>query len=68
MTKFLAFRQMRVFLLVWFGQLISLIGSNLTSFALGVWVYQRTGSVSQFSLELPFSGAKTRPLPTVLIK
>lgn len=45
---------MRVFLLVWFGQLISLIGSGLTNFALGVWVYQRTGSVTQFSLILLF--------------
>ncbi|WP_254564073.1 MFS transporter [Oscillatoria sp. HE19RPO] len=46
---------MRVFLLVWFGQLISLIGSGLTNFALGVWVYQRTGSVTQFSLILLFA-------------
>jgi MFS family permease len=52
MTKSLAFRQMRVFLLVWFEQLVSVIGSGLTSFALGVWVYQRTGSVTQFSLIL----------------
>ncbi|MCU0532502.1 MAG: MFS transporter [Hydrococcus sp. Prado102] len=40
----------RVFIFIWFGQLISLIGSGLTSFALGVWVYQRTGSVTQFAL------------------
>ncbi|MCT7964312.1 MFS transporter [Laspinema sp. D1] len=45
---------MRVFLIVWFGQLVSLIGSGLTNFALGVWVYQRTGSVTQFSLILLF--------------
>ncbi|WP_373538162.1 MFS transporter [Microcoleus sp.] len=62
MTKFLAFRQMRVFLIVWFGQLISLIGSGLTSFALGVWVYQRTGSVTQFSLIL-----LSAMLPSILI-
>jgi MFS family permease len=41
---------MRVFILIWFGQLISLIGSGLTGFALSVWVYQRTGSVTQFAL------------------
>ena len=40
----------RTFLLIWFGQLISLTGTGLTGFALGVWVYQRTGSVTQFSL------------------
>ncbi len=41
---------MRTFLIVWFGQLISLIGSQLTSFALGVWVYQNTDSITQFAL------------------
>jgi DHA3 family macrolide efflux protein-like MFS transporter len=29
----------RAFGLVWGGQLISAIGSGLTNFALGVWVY-----------------------------
>ena len=37
------------FALIWFGQSVSLIGSGLTGFALGVWVYQRTGSVTQFA-------------------
>ena len=41
---------MRTFYLVWFGQLISLIGSSLTSFGLGVWVFQQTGSATQFGL------------------
>jgi len=40
----------RTFSIIWAGQLISLIGSGLTGFALGVWVYQRTGSVTQFAL------------------
>ena len=40
----------RTFLLIWFGQLISLTGTGLTGFALGVWVYQRTGSVTQYAL------------------
>lgn len=43
-------RGVRTFLIVWLGQLVSLIGSGLTGFALGVWVYQRTGSVTQFAL------------------
>ena len=51
-----------VFLIVWFGQLVSLTGSGLTSFALGVWVYQRTGSVTQFSLIL-----LSAMLPCILI-
>ena len=59
---------MRVFTIVWAGQFVSLIGSGLTGFALGVWVYLTTGSVTQFSLILlstivpaivmsPFAGA-----------
>ncbi|WBB80944.1 MFS transporter [Micromonospora sp. WMMD882] len=53
---------------IWLAQLVSLIGSSLTGFVLGVWVYQRTGSVTQFSmiflaatlpavLVAPFAGA-----------
>lgn len=37
------------FLTIWLGQAISLIGSGLTTFALGVWVYQQTGSAAEFS-------------------
>ena len=36
--------------LIWFGQTISLLGSGLTSFALGVWVYQTTGEVTSYAL------------------
>ena len=58
----------RTFLIIWFGQLISLIGSGLTSFALGVYIYNRTGAATQLALSLvaaslpslvllPFAGA-----------
>lgn len=40
----------RVFLIIWAGQFVSLIGSGLTGFALSVWVYQKTGSVTNLSL------------------
>jgi hypothetical protein len=40
----------QTFAIVWFGQVISFIGSGLTSFALGVWVYQTTGSITRFAL------------------
>jgi MFS family permease len=43
-------RSFGAFVLVWFGQLISLIGSGLTSFALGVWVYQTTDSITAYTL------------------
>ena len=35
----------RIFLTIWSGQLISSIGSQLTGFALGVWVYDQTHSL-----------------------
>ena len=60
----------RTFLLVWFGQLISLTGTGLTGFALGVWVYQRTGSVTQFSLialSTTLPGILVSPLVGVLV-
>lgn len=40
----------RVFAWVWLSQLLSLTGSALTGFGLGVWVYQQTGSVLDYSL------------------
>ena len=40
----------RVFLITWIGQTVSLIGSGLTSFALGVWVFERSGSTTLFAL------------------
>ncbi len=48
----------RSFLLIWAAQMISLLGSGLTSFALGVWIYQRTDSVlllgiNMFAFALP---------------
>jgi MFS family permease len=59
---------MRTFFVIWSGQLVSTIGSGLTGFALGVWIYQETGSVILFSFNLlavavptlivsPFAGA-----------
>jgi MFS transporter, DHA3 family, macrolide efflux protein len=47
---------------VWAGQLITLTGSGLTTFALGVWVYQTTGSVTEYALISVFTF-----LPTVIV-
>ncbi|HSP78045.1 MAG TPA: MFS transporter, partial [Myxococcaceae bacterium] len=41
---------LHVFGLSWLGQLLSLIGSGLTSFAIGVEIYRLSGSITQFSL------------------
>ncbi|WP_164018188.1 MFS transporter [Pyxidicoccus trucidator] len=40
----------RAFGLTWLGQVASLIGSGVTHFALGIEIYKRSGSVTQFSL------------------
>lgn len=51
------------FLIVWAGQLISNIGSGLTAFTLGVFVYQRTHSATSYALIMFFSF-----LPALLLK
>ncbi|MGW1175357.1 non-ribosomal peptide synthetase/MFS transporter [Kitasatospora sp. NPDC002543] len=43
-------RDLRDFYVVAAGQTVSLIGSALTSFALGVWAYQRSGRVVDYAL------------------
>ncbi len=59
---------MRTFFVVWAGQLVSLVGTNLTAFALSIYVFQQTGSVTQLAAVLlashlpqliitPFAGA-----------
>lgn len=40
----------RAFLVVWLGQLVSTFGTGPPSFALSVWILQRTGSITQFAL------------------
>lgn len=41
---------LKTFFTVALGQFLSMIGSNLTSFALSVWALQETGKVSEFAL------------------
>ncbi|MBA3570625.1 MAG: MFS transporter [Pyrinomonadaceae bacterium] len=53
---------MWIFSIIWLGQLVSLLGSGVTGFALSIWVYQRTGSATQFGL-IAFCGA----LPSILL-
>lgn len=42
--------QFRKFMLLWSGDFISAIGSGLTSFGLGVYLFQQTGQVSYMAL------------------
>lgn len=45
---------MHIFYLVWGGQLISTIGSALTAFAIGLWLFTEGGSVTAFALNNVF--------------
>jgi len=51
-TSRVAFRdpRMRTFLTLWIGQLQSMLCSALTGFGMSVWIYQRTGSATQFAM------------------
>lgn len=59
---------MKAFTVMWIGQLVSLIGSSLTSFALSIWILKNTASVTNYTLAIvlaslpgtliaPFAGA-----------
>lgn len=50
------------FYLIWIGQFVSMMGTHLTGFALGVWLFQRTGSMLDFA-ELTL----TSTLPALLL-
>ncbi|MCD1258911.1 amino acid adenylation domain-containing protein [Paenibacillus athensensis] len=41
---------MAAFFVISIGRLVSMLGSNLLGFALGLWVYQATGSVGDFAI------------------
>ncbi|RAT97825.1 MFS transporter [Brevibacillus sp. Leaf182] len=45
----------RRFLIIWSGQMFSAIGSGLTAFALGVFVFQQTQSTMSYSFIILFS-------------
>ena len=38
------------FTLVWLGQIVSVLATNMTAFALTIWVYQKTGSATALGL------------------
>ena len=55
-------RSMRTFLIIWIGQMISVLGTGLTDFALGVWIYQRTHQATPFAITILFAS-----LPRILL-
>jgi len=53
---------LHTFLVIWLGQLFSILGSGLSSFALGVWTYQQTNQATPFALTVLFGN-----LPRLLV-
>ncbi len=49
---------MQTFFVIWIGQVVSLLGSKLTEFALAFWIldqtYKNTGTITQFALTIFF--------------
>src|SRR5688500_14931232 len=45
---------MRAFTIVWIGQLVSLLGSGMTGFAIGIWAYEETGQATALALSTFF--------------
>ncbi len=41
---------MRGFTLIWFGQLVSLLGSGMTRFAITLWAWEKTGEATTLAL------------------
>lgn len=55
-------RPMRTFYTIWLGQLISVIGTQLSSFGLAVYIVERTGRATPFALVVLFG-----QLPALLL-
>jgi MFS transporter, DHA3 family, macrolide efflux protein len=53
---------MRNFFIIWFGQLVSTIGSSMTSFAIEIWAWEITGKATTLTLVGFFS-----LLPSIII-
>jgi MFS family permease len=43
-------KNMKTFFTIWTGQLISMLGSGLTNFALAVWIYDQTKQATPFAI------------------
>jgi MFS family permease len=55
-------QDMKKFMTIWIGELISSIGSGMTAFAISIYVYQLTGSAAMVSI-----AALLAYLPTILL-
>ncbi len=68
MTEQPSKRGYRIFAIIWIGQLVSLIGSALTTFSLSIWILRQTDNVTSYTVAIvlaslpgtllaPFAGA-----------
>jgi len=46
---------MKAFTIIWFGQLVSLLGTGMTQFALTIWAWQATGEATALALVALFA-------------
>ncbi len=53
---------LRKFVIIWAGQLVSMIGSGLIGFALSVWIFTETGKATPFAITALLS-----TLPRILL-
>ena len=53
---------LRTFIIIWLGQLASMIGSGLIRFALSVWIFDQTGQATPFAMTALFG-----TLPRILL-
>ena len=53
---------MRTFLIIWLGELISMIGSGLSGFAMSVWVFNKTQQATPFAMTVLLAN-----LPRILL-
>ncbi|MDX2074897.1 MAG: MFS transporter [bacterium] len=50
MTTDTRYTGMRAFTLIWIGQVVSLLGSAMTGFALSIWAWEKTGEATALAL------------------
>jgi MFS transporter, DHA3 family, macrolide efflux protein len=56
---------MPAFILVWFGQVVSLLGTGMSQLALGLWAWQQTGSATALAMMTFFATVPTIALGPV---
>lgn len=60
--RFSRLNGMPAFTVIWVGQIVSLIGTALFHFAIGIWLYQQTGLATTFTSMIFFSN-----IPRILL-